>query len=154
MSKIIATGNLKTENWEIKFEDLAPTHADLFIGFINDDTVVKFKDLRFKYELKQDANIKQYNVYPQPGVKYIKSDQKHIVVERLELDIEKEYELYLWAENDGKSFEMVFTFKTPRIKKPYNSWILNGEIWQPPVPYPDDENTYVWDEETLNWVID
>jgi hypothetical protein len=36
----------------------------------------------------------------------------------------------------------------------YPSWILNEEtcLWEPPVPYPDDENEYEWDEENLNWV--
>jgi hypothetical protein len=33
MSKIIATDHFETQNWEVTFEDLAPTYADLFIGF-------------------------------------------------------------------------------------------------------------------------
>lgn len=43
--------------------------------------------------------------------------------------------------------------------KPYNSWIKNEEIneWQPPVPYPtvqdDTDNYYVWDENTISWVL-
>jgi hypothetical protein len=36
--------------------------------------------------------------------------------------------------------------------KPYDSWILDINYdWQSPIPYPDDGNMYVWDEETLNW---
>lgn len=37
--------------------------------------------------------------------------------------------------------------------KPYPSWILNEELlnWQPPVPYPTDEQEYIWNEKTVSW---
>ncbi len=37
--------------------------------------------------------------------------------------------------------------------KPYPSWLLDEETcrWYPPVPYPTDENRYLWNEETLTW---
>ena len=37
--------------------------------------------------------------------------------------------------------------------KPYPSWILNEQtcLWDPPVPYPNDGKTYVWNESTLSW---
>ena len=152
MSKIIATDHFETQNWEVSFEDLAPTYADLFIGFTDDAPVVEFKDLKFKYELKQDGNIKQYGVFPPPGVKYVRTDQPYIVVERLKLDMETEYELYLWAENGGQSFEHTATFTTPRPAQPYPSWTWDGEKWNPPVPYPDDDKFYTWDEDTQSWV--
>ena len=38
--------------------------------------------------------------------------------------------------------------------KPYDSWVLNEDtcLWNPPVPYPDDDKFYTWDEETQSWV--
>lgn len=38
--------------------------------------------------------------------------------------------------------------------KPYNSWILNESTcrWESPVPMPDEENSYYWDEQTISWV--
>jgi len=37
--------------------------------------------------------------------------------------------------------------------QPFPSWTLDESWdWQPPTPYPDDGNTYVWDEDTLTWV--
>jgi len=38
--------------------------------------------------------------------------------------------------------------------QPYPSFILNKEkwIWESPIPYPQDNNAYVWDEETKSWV--
>jgi hypothetical protein len=38
-------------------------------------------------------------------------------------------------------------------KKPFNSWILNETscLWEAPVAYPQDENRYKWNEQTLSW---
>lgn len=38
--------------------------------------------------------------------------------------------------------------------KPYNSWVLNAEtcLWDAPVSKPEDDNYYVWDEDTVNWI--
>lgn len=37
--------------------------------------------------------------------------------------------------------------------KPYPSWILDEEScrWQPPVAYPTDDKSYVWNEQIVNW---
>ena len=39
--------------------------------------------------------------------------------------------------------------------KPYNSWILNETTcqWEAPVAYPDDSQSYNWNEETTTWDI-
>ncbi len=37
--------------------------------------------------------------------------------------------------------------------KPYPSWLLDEPTcaWEAPVPYPNDDNTYEWNEETQTW---
>lgn len=37
--------------------------------------------------------------------------------------------------------------------KPFESWILNEEscLWEAPVPKPDNENFYIWIEQTQSW---
>ena len=44
-------------------------------------------------------------------------------------------------------------FIPPKI---YNSWILNEDscLWEPPIPYPQDQNAYYWNEDSLEWIID
>lgn len=39
--------------------------------------------------------------------------------------------------------------------QPFMSWVFNEETldWQAPVPYPDDEKLYYWDESTGEWKI-
>ena len=38
--------------------------------------------------------------------------------------------------------------------QPYNSWVLNDDtcLWDPPKPYPEDNEQYEWNEEQCNWV--
>jgi hypothetical protein len=37
--------------------------------------------------------------------------------------------------------------------KPFNSWILNEDtcLWESPIPYPQDNNKYNWNEENQSW---
>jgi hypothetical protein len=37
--------------------------------------------------------------------------------------------------------------------KPYASWTLDEEtgLWNAPIAYPEDENRYTWNEDTLSW---
>lgn len=39
--------------------------------------------------------------------------------------------------------------------KPYESWILNTEtgLWEPPISYPEDGNSYEWDEQNCSWKL-
>ena len=38
-------------------------------------------------------------------------------------------------------------------KKPFNSWVLNEDtcLWNAPVAYPQDNNSYTWNENNLSW---
>jgi len=115
MSKIIAKNHLKKQNWEVAFYDLDPTSADLYIGFTEDAPVIEFRNLRFKYELRQEGNIKQYGMFPPPNIRYIRTDQEFLEVEHLTLEPETDYSLSLWAENNKKSFETTVEFTTPKL---------------------------------------
>ena len=39
------------------------------------------------------------------------------------------------------------------VPQPFPSWILNEDtcIWEAPIPYPQDNNNYKWNEQTLSW---
>ena len=38
-------------------------------------------------------------------------------------------------------------------KKPFNSWVLNETtcLWESPIPYPQDNNKYKWNEQNQSW---
>ena len=37
--------------------------------------------------------------------------------------------------------------------KPFNSWVLNETtcLWESPIPYPQDNNRYNWNEQNQSW---
>lgn len=36
--------------------------------------------------------------------------------------------------------------------QPFASWTLDGDAkWQPPIPYPTDNKSYIWSEDDLTW---
>lgn len=38
------------------------------------------------------------------------------------------------------------------VEQPYPSWVLDDNcIWQPPISYPNDGNSYIWNEDLLSW---
>ena len=38
--------------------------------------------------------------------------------------------------------------------QPYSSWTLDDNFdWQPPTPMPEDDNLYIWNEETQSWEL-
>ena len=39
--------------------------------------------------------------------------------------------------------------------QPYASWVLDDYtcLWVPPLPYPEDGGQYIWDEESVSWVV-
>lgn len=39
--------------------------------------------------------------------------------------------------------------------KPYSSWIPDETLnsWIAPVEYPNDENDYIWDEDSVSWIL-
>ena len=41
-----------------------------------------------------------------------------------------------------------------QARKPYPSWVgdIDTMSWQSPVPYPQDDKQYYWDEPTVSWV--
>lgn len=45
--------------------------------------------------------------------------------------------------------------QTPKPIKPYPSWVKNADEtgWEAPTPVPDDGQPYVWDEDSLSWVV-
>ena len=68
---------------------------------------------------------------------------------------------------EGKDYwhegEQVWTITNVTEPKPYPSWTIQDiepEVesqhlksgWEAPTPKPNDENSYIWDEETLTWI--
>ena len=38
--------------------------------------------------------------------------------------------------------------------QPFSSWVLDEDFdWKAPVPYPEDGESYIWDEDSLSWIL-
>lgn len=49
-------------------------------------------------------------------------------------------------------FEAEDGFRSP---SPYPSWVFNSADWnwEAPIPKPDDDNRYTWDEDSQSWIL-
>jgi len=67
------------------------------------------------------------------------------------------------CEDQGKSLRKIYagveyTYDATRDAfippQPFASWTLNEDtcLWEAPVPYPEDDKRYQWDEDTTNWI--
>jgi len=55
----------------------------------------------------------------------------------------------------GAGFEYLEDLDAFIPPSPYDSWVLNEETfsWVAPVPYPEDGESYTWDEGAGDWVV-
>lgn len=53
----------------------------------------------------------------------------------------------------GYSFDEVRDAFIPPKPEGLNSWVINGGscLWEAPIPYPSDMQSYGWNEETQSW---
>lgn len=152
MSNIRVSVDFSTGQWSHTILDLAPTYADLTAVLGESVSFFQFQNFAFGYELRQGESIKQYGVFPPPGVRFVSSDQQDLWTERLALTPGESYDLWVWAENAGARTDYTILLEVPIPPQPYPSWTWDGTAWQPPTLYPEDGGLYQWDEATLSWV--
>jgi len=150
---ILAQLNMDTGKWTWKVAPESPA-PDVEIGFVNSIGVVTFDNLSFGLIAEVDGGVAFENSYPVEGFTYISTDQKYVTCDRVNLHYDDEVVLKVWAENAGVRYEDSTSFTIPRPPALFPSWVWNGNWWEPPIPYPDDQdNEYYWDEENQGWVL-
>ena len=127
----------------------------MYFGFRDNEKLpVEFDNLSFGYKLtKNDVTISEDSMPPE-GIRYISTDQETVhSFEVGGIRGEEEYYITVWAENGGEKWEYIVLFIMPIPPKPHESWSWNDEesMWQPPIPYPDDEYIYIWNEDSRSW---
>jgi len=60
-----------------------------------------------------------------------------------------------WKEDTTEWVDYEYYSQPLYSTQPYLSWTWSKETdeWYPPVEKPNDGNSYLWDEETLNWIL-
>jgi hypothetical protein len=148
---VLATFDFGTETWAFSVAPETPS-PDLEIGFKHDGgPVEQFDRLAFGFTVVANGLPVLTKAYPPQGVRYVATDQTYLTNDRVNLASDDEVVVAVWAENGGKRYEGQTAFVIPRPQQPYPSWTWEDGAWTAPVPYPDDGNFYVWDEEAQDW---
>lgn len=150
------TTDIVTKEWSFDEEDLKNFYLDVKFAFRDNGKLpVVFDELSFGYSLKLNSKKVSEDSLPLPGVTYISTDQDYVEGFLLpQLVGGKEYFINVWTKNAGDFWEYSTSFVMPMPISPYPSWTFDEEsgMWVPPIPYPDDDGLYDWDEESQNWV--
>jgi hypothetical protein len=128
----------------------------VFFVFRDNETLpVNFKNLSFGCSVfnKNKKVFEDFN--PKNNIFYDYTDQDYLDSFLITgVFPEKEYIINVWAENDNKKWEESFPFSIKRHPSPFPSWIYNEEksFWEAPIPHPNDNKDYIWDENSKSWI--
>lgn len=152
--KIIADISKKT--WLIKDDTLQDGFINACIGFTkNGKLPVVFDSLHFGISVFSENEKIFEDSRPHKGSSYHSTDQECLDSFSVDnIHRGRKYTINVWAENAGEKWEKSFDITLPRPESPYPSWSydkIHG-LWVSPIPYPDDDKTYIWDEDLTNWV--
>lgn len=148
---VLASCHLPNGEWSFDIAPESPS-PDIEVGFTADVLPVEFDGLTFGLTVVSNGLPVFTRAYPTAGVRYVATDQQYISNDRVSLAADDEVALMVWMENAGERSEASTTFVIPRPEQPYPSWTWEDGAWTPPVPYPDGDAIYSWDEEQGDWV--
>ena len=126
--------------------------SDFGIRFTNGDADrIYFDNLAFGWTvLVNDEEFSSMSLPPQNTV-ILELTPSRIFSYRAEAKSDDKITLFVWATNAKVTVENQTIFTIPRPEQPYPSWTWENGEWVPPVPRPDDDNLYQWDEESQEW---
>ena len=105
MSQIKIIDNLQDQVLNYEITDLQDGYFDLYFCFHDNTQPIVFNNLSFGYKLYQEDSIISEQEWPQNGIKYISSDQEYLEVSRIAIEYDIEYNLYVYASNNGNLVE-------------------------------------------------
>jgi hypothetical protein len=152
MSIIKANFNFQNDSSIIQRVGVLPGTTEIHFIFTSDSEFTYFDNLTFGYQLKNNNEIIQEEKYPlNAETHYEMTNNYPLVIDFLHLEVEKRYELIVFAEDFGKKLESYLDFVTPRPLQPYPSWIWNNNRWEAPVG-PEDDDSIIWNEDQKKWI--
>lgn len=147
---VLASCYLPNGAWSFDVRPESPS-PEIEIGFTCDQLPVEFDNLSFGLKVFANGMEAFTKSYPPEGVRYVSTDQQYMTNDRVDLAADDEVVLDVWMVNAGERHEASTTFTVPRPEQPFPLWTWEDGAWTPPVPYPDDNKFYTWDEDEQNW---
>ena len=146
---IIATFDL-TGGWTFNLN----SEGNLGICFADGGADRIYPDaLTFGYTVTVNGDETDSLTWPPSNIVIRELSPSRVFPYRLDAAPDDEVTLLVWATNAGVTFEGETTFTAPGPEQPYPSWTWSDGEWTAPVPYPDGDGWYEWDEEALDWVV-
>lgn len=151
---MIITYDTKNQTLDISHTGNHSWGTDIIAALERYGETVSLKGVKFGIKVFADNVLVLENKFPPKGVKFQKTNQNTLASSRVTWQPEQTITVEAWLiNNSGKTITATDTFTAPLPPQPYPSWTWQNPRWVPPIPYPEDnENEYVWDEETLSWV--
>ena len=153
MSELIFTFDRQTQEFNCIQKDISSYYCDLTAGLLTNGETIEFNNLSFGFTILHGEEIILEKSYPPTGIIYLRSDQDKLVTERVNWKPDWELDIEVWVETFGQKFISNVQLTVPRPIQPYPSWSWDGNNWISPVPYPDDDNNYTWDDDIGNWIL-
>ena len=144
--------DITQQTWNFSETELSAIDGTtLEFSFISKDTMTYFTDLKFGIALYQGNEIVIAEDYPKGDTVYECADSHQLVEVRVNLLIEENYTLKVWASNAGNRSESIYNFSSPRLPQLFPSWIWQDKTWVPPIPAPEGQHVR-WRESTQSWI--
>jgi len=150
-----AIANLSTQKWTFEYQDFYGA-LPIRIGIASDSEVTQLSNVSFGYEIYTGSDLITSESFPPENIVYVSTDQEIMTTSYFEkIKIGRPYTLKFWIDDFGKKFDSTFDIMIPKPEQPFESWIWNEDIsvWESPVPYPNDGEYYLWNEELGSWVL-
>lgn len=153
MSKLTVIYDTQTQTITFDQSAVGPYYCDFVASLNRHGERVDIKGLSYGATISIDGSPVLEKSWPPPNVRYVSTDQDVLTVERLkEFPPDSVCHVDVWIKSRNGEFSNSVSFVVPRPEQPYPSWSWQNGQWTPPVPYPDDDGGYMWDEDSQNWV--
>jgi hypothetical protein len=119
------------------------SHNFVTFVFVGRDDVVEGIDDWETYYAPQGYTVRQTSYNTRGGVHYTDGEPSEDQTKALRFN----YAGIGFTYDEGRD-----AFIPP---KPFESWVLDEDtcLWEAPVPYPGDGESYTWDEDAGDWVV-
>jgi hypothetical protein len=151
MSKFIASKDFVENEWQTQFISNDPYCIEILFEFRGETNPLFFRNLKFGYILVNDNKIIKHKSYPESNEKYVSSDQQFLASDFLTVKPTVTYTLNFWCEHDGVFTEGSSTINIEKPSTLFDSWVWEDYRWNPPLPYPEDDKNYTWNEDEQSW---
>lgn len=149
MSNISAKFNFVKKEWIIENHLSRSDNSTLEISVESDNEHTNIKNMQIGYRIESDSETISSGLFPPHGVRYELVSKYPIIIEPIDLEMDKSYKCSVYLIDQDKTYEKSMDFVGPKPSRPYPSWIWQHNAWVAPVPKPD--GPHLWNEESRVW---